>query len=79
MVWGVSVTYQGESVNRGLSGGLTLEQALGPLALRFDSSLRNADDIATPRGVLTNTDIRTGNASVGLSLVRPWGHVGRVW
>ena len=73
---GGSVTYQGESVNRGLSGGLTLEQALGPLALRFDSSLRNADDIATPHGVLANTDIRTGNASVGLSLVRPWGHVG---
>ena len=73
---GGSVTYQGESVNRGLSGGLTLEQPLGPLALRFDSSLRNADDIATPHGVLANTDIRTGNASVGLSLVRPWGHVG---
>ena len=73
---GGSVIYQGESVNRGLSGGLTLEQALGPLALRFDSSLRNADDIATPHGVLANTDIRTGNASVGLSLVRPWGHVG---
>ncbi len=71
-----SVTYQGESVNRGLAGGLTLEQALGPLALRFDSSLRHADDIATPHGVLANTDIRTGNASVGLSLVRPWGHVG---
>ena len=68
--------YQGESVNRGLSGGLTLEQGLGPLALRFDSSLRNADDIATPHGKLANTDIRTGNASVGLSLVRPWGHVG---
>ena len=73
---GGSVTYQGESVNRGLSGGLTLEQPLGPLALRFDSSLRNADDIATPHGKLANTDIRTGNASVGLSLVRPWGHVG---
>ena len=73
---GGSVTYQGESVNRGLSGGLTLEQGLGPLALRFDSSLRNADDISTPHGVLANTDIRTGNASVGLSLVRPWGHVG---
>ena len=74
--FGGSVTYQGESVNRGLSGGLVLEQPLGPLALRFDSSLRKASDIATPRGVLANTDIRTGNASVGLSLVRPWGHVG---
>ena len=33
---------------------------------------------ATPRGVLANTDIRTGNASVGLSLVRPWGHMSAV-
>lgn len=73
---GGTVAYQGESVNRGLSGGLTLEQVLGPLALRFDSSLRHADDIATPRGKLVNTDIRTGNASAGLSLVRPWGYVG---
>lgn len=73
---GGSVTYQGESVNRGLSGGLTLEQVLGPLALRLDSSLRNADDIATPRGVLANTDLRTGNTSAGLSLVQPWGYMG---
>ena len=73
---GGSFTWQAESVNRALAAGLSLEQALGPLALRFDGSLRDAGDIATPRGLLANTGIRTGNASLGLSLVRSWGHVG---
>ena len=73
---GGSFTWQGESVNRGLAGGLALEHAVGPLALRADGSLRDAGAIATPRGELTNTGIRTGNASAGVGLVRPWGHVG---
>ena len=73
---GGSFTWQGESVNGALGAGLSLEHPLGPLSLRADGSWRNASDIATPRGVLPNTDIRTGNASVGISLVRPWGHAG---
>ena len=73
---GGSFTWQGESVNGALGAGLSLEHPLGPLSLRADGSWRNAGDIATPRGVLPNTDIRTGNASAGISLVRPWGHAG---
>ena len=71
-----SFTWQAESVTGGLSAGLAFEQPLGPLAMRFDSSLRNAGEVATPRGTLANTDIRTGNGSLGVSLVRPWGHFG---
>ncbi len=71
-----SFTWQAESVTGGLSAGLAFEQPLGPLAMRFDSSLRSAGDVATPRGPLVNTDIRTGNGSLGVSLVRPWGHLG---
>ena len=71
-----SFTWQGESVNRGLAGGLALEQALGPVAVRADGSLRDVDAIGTPRGVLPNTEIRTGNASVGVGLVGRWGHAG---
>ena len=71
-----SFAWQGESVTGGLSAGLVFEQPLGPLALRFDSSLRQAGDVSTPRGTLANTDIRTGNGSLGVSLVRPWGHLG---
>ena len=73
---GGSFTWQGESVNDALGAGLSFHHPLGPLALRADGSWRKAGDIATPRGVLPNTHIRTGNASVGLSLVRPWGHAG---
>ena len=73
---GGSFTWQGESVNGALGAGLSLEHPLGPMALRADGSWRNASDIATPRGVLPNTDIRTGNASAGISLVRSWGHAG---
>ena len=73
---GGSFTWQGESVNGALAAGLSLEQGLGSLALRADGSLRNAGDIGTPRGTLPNTDIRTGNASVGISMVQPWGHAG---
>ena len=71
-----SFTWQAESVTGGLSAGLAFEQPLGPLAMRFDSSLRNAGDVSTPRGTLANTDLRTGNGSLGVSLVRPWGHLG---
>ena len=71
-----SFAWQAESVTGGLSAGLAFEQPLGPLAMRFDSSLRNAGDVSTPRGTLANTDIRTGNGSLGVSLVRPWGHLG---
>ena len=74
--WSGSLSWQVESVNAGVSAGLAYEQPLGPLALRFDSSLRDADDISTPRGSLANTSIRTGNGSAGLSLVRPWGYLG---
>ena len=73
---GGSAFWQGESINEGLAGGLALTRPLGPLALRLDGSLRTAGDIASPRGTLANTDIRTANTAVGLSLVRPWGHVG---
>ena len=73
---GGSMFWQGESVNGGLSGGLALTRPLGPLTLRLDGSLRNARDMATPRGTLANTGIRTDNTAIGLSLVRTWGHVG---
>ena len=73
---GGSWQWQVESVNDGLSSGAALSLPLGPLALRVDGSLRDADDIGTPRGTLVNTNIRTANTSTGISWVRPWGFVG---
>ena len=43
-----SIAWQGESVTGGLSAGLAFEQPLGPLAMRFDSSLRNAGGCRDP-------------------------------
>ncbi len=72
-----SAAFQGESVNTGLSGGL---RAYGPVAgdinFRADASIRNASDVQTPEGRLSNTEITTYNGSLGLSLVQDWGMVG---
>ena len=70
------VSAQGESVSGGYATGAQIAFPAGPLALRLDGSYRRAGDLSTPRGGLRNTDIATGNASLGLSLVRTWGHAG---
>ena len=73
---GGSFSWQGESVNSGLSSGLLLQRAVGSFVLRVDGSARAAGDVATPRGRLRNTDIETNSASLGASIVRPWGYIG---
>jgi len=73
---GGAFSWQGESVNGGLSSGLLLQHAVGPLALRVDGSARAARDVSTPRGRLRNTDIETTSAALGTSVVRPWGYFG---
>lgn len=69
-------TYQGESVNRGSSGGMAFSSPLGPLSFRMDGSLRSAGDMQTPIGKLMNTAISTQNISTGLSLAQHWGFIG---
>ncbi len=71
-----SATVQGESVNRGGSGALELAVPAGPVALRGDVSLRSAGNVETPAGTLQNTNIRTLNGSMGLSLTGRWGYAG---
>ncbi|MCC5914276.1 MAG: TonB-dependent receptor [Balneolaceae bacterium] len=72
-----SVSTQAESVNTGLSGGLTGHGNLaGDFAYRFDGSVRNTNDLGTPVGSLDNTGMRTYNGSLGVSYIRPWGMVG---
>jgi iron complex outermembrane receptor protein len=74
---GGTISWQGESVNGGLSLGLERVHPLGgSLALRADGSWRTAGDVSTPRGTLTNTDIQTGNAALGLSTVHAGGYAG---
>lgn len=72
-----SVSFNGESVNTGLAGGLS---ATGPLAPNWsyyiDGTLRNARDIRTPAGTLDNTDIRTYSSALGFSRFTSWGLAG---
>lgn len=72
-----SMSAQGESVNRGTSGGFRFYGPLGEdFAYRTDASIRNALDTGTPVGTLDNTDITTYNASVGGSWHPSWGMAG---
>lgn len=71
-----TLSLQGETVNRGYSGGASLAAPLGPFALRIDGSYRDAQDISTPQGALPNTAINTLNGSTGLSFVTSRGYIG---
>ena len=71
-----TLTAQGASNSRAgsLSGDVTFP--LGLFAVRAEGSLRDAGDIKTPLGTLTNTDARTTSGAVGAALARDWGHTG---
>jgi len=70
------VNLQGQSVNRGFSGGGYLTGGTGPLALRLEGSARTSGDLRTPVGVLENTQSHTYSFSAGGSLVGERGYAG---
>jgi len=67
---------QGESVNTGISGGLSLHGPAGPIALQLQASGRHSDDISTPIGTLDNTALTTYSGSLGGSYVGSSGFAG---
>ncbi len=68
---------QTETVNNGVVGAGSLLYGFGEhLGLRFEGSLRDASNLATPAGDLENTGITTGNLGAGASWVDERGHVG---
>jgi iron complex outermembrane receptor protein len=71
-----SLAVHGSSVQPG--GGLTgvFTTARGKTALRVEATARQAGDLRTPGGVMTNTGLATYNAAVGASRIGPEGHVG---
>jgi iron complex outermembrane receptor protein len=71
-----TLTAQGASNGRAgsLSGEVTLP--LGRFAVRGEGSLRDAGDIRTPIGTLTNTQSTTTSAALGAARVGNWGHAG---
>ncbi len=70
------LTTQAASVNRSYAAGLGLTAPAGPFAVQADGSVRRAQDLHTPAGVLDNTSLATYNASAGASLVESWGYAG---
>ena len=72
----MSLTFQGESVNSGLTGTTGLTIPIGDLAWRLELNRRHTDDTHTPIGILENTSLSQTNFSTGVSMVKDWGHFG---
>ena len=72
----VNFTFQGESVNSGLTGTTGLTIPIGDLAWRLELNRRGTDDTHTPIGILENTALSQTNFATGISMVKDWGHVG---
>ena len=72
----MNLTFQGESVNSGLTGTTGLTVPIGDLAWRLELNRRHTDDTHTPIGVLENTSLSQTNFSTGVSMVKDWGHFG---
>lgn len=68
-----SLSVQSESVNTSASTGLRLSIPYQKLSLNMDGSLRQAEDVHTPKGKLRNTGITTFNGSISLGWHEPWG------
>ncbi|MYA98928.1 TonB-dependent receptor [Candidatus Poribacteria bacterium] len=70
------LTFQGESVNSGLTGTTGFTFPMGDFAGNVEWNRRLASDIQTPIGVLENTALSNVNFSGGASLIKPWGFIG---
>ena len=72
----MNLTFQGESVNSGLTGTIGLTIPIGDLAWRLELNRRSTDDTHTPIGILENTSLSQTNFATGISIVKDWGHFG---
>ena len=70
------LTFQGESVNSGLTGTTGFTFPIGNFAGNVEWNRRLASDTQTPVGVLENTALSNVNFSGGASLIKPWGFIG---
>ncbi len=70
------LTFQGESVNSGLTGTTGFTFPIGDFAGNVEWNRRRASDIQTPVGALENTSLSNVNFSGGASMIKPWGFIG---
>lgn len=71
-----TASIQGETVNQGLSTGISSFGSIKNVGIRGDFGLRNATDIQTPIGKLQNTAIQNIHGALGASHVHDWGLYG---
>jgi iron complex outermembrane recepter protein len=71
-----TASLQGESVNRGSTGGATVLLPAGRAALRAEVSGRRAGDTRTPLGTLESTGIEGYTLAGGASVISSWGFAG---
>ena len=69
-------TFQGESVNTGLTATTGFLVPIGDFAGNLQWNRRIASDTQTPIGVLENTELSNLNFSGGTSFIKPWGYIG---
>lgn len=69
-------TLQGETVNTGANAAVEAGIPVGSFAVQADLNYRTTGDMATPAGTLENSDLTSTNNALGISYVRPWGHLG---
>jgi iron complex outermembrane recepter protein len=73
------LTMQGQTVNEGVAAGGAGQVGVGNLAVRGEASFRTAGDVATPRGTLDNTGLRTYSLAAGASHIGGSGHAGAAY
>ena len=71
-----SVSAQGATVSRSLSGGGYITLPVAGFATRFEGSARSSGDVHTPAGQLRNTDSRTFGFASSAAKAGEWGHGG---
>lgn len=71
-----TASVQGETVNRGRTGGLVTHVPVGRVAIRGEVTARQAGDTRTPLGVLESTDLDGHNLGLGASVITGWGFLG---
>jgi iron complex outermembrane receptor protein len=72
-----TASLQGETVNTGSAAGIEFSLPLGKnFSLKADGNIRSTLDTSTPGGTLKNSGLFSTNNSIGLGLIKPWGHTG---
>jgi iron complex outermembrane recepter protein len=71
-----ALSFQGESVNSGFSGGGSSYGSFGKTGVRADLGFRLASDIQTPEGTLQNTSIHNYHGAIGAARIHEWGSAG---